>query len=105
MDLRALLDPMPPDLFLSGGTLSATAVVERVHVFDASHNPVANASISAATGADWTTALPEPAGAASGLTAAPALWLVAKRRRIRAKQALRDRPERKDDDLRRSGRG
>jgi hypothetical protein len=91
MDLSALLDPDPPDLFLSGGTLGATATVMRVHVFDASHNPVANASISSASGADWTTTLPEPSGAASGLAAAPALWLLAAQRRIRANHALRDR--------------
>lgn len=91
MDLRALLDPMPPDLFLSGGTLSATATAVRIHVFDASHNPVVNASISSATGADWTTTVPEPSGAVAGFGAALGLWLLAENRRIRAQHAIRDR--------------
>ena len=88
MALRALLDPMPPELFLSGGTLGATATVERVHVFDANHDPVAGVSISSATGADWTTTVPEASAVASNLAVAAALGLLAVQRRIRA---VRDR--------------
>ena len=87
MALRALLDPNPPEIFTSGGTLGATATFERVHVFDQNHDPVANYSISSATGADWNTTVPEPAVAASDLAAAPALWFLAKQRRIRAGRA------------------
>lgn len=89
MDLGALLDPMPPELFVSGGTLSATATVLQVHVFDANHDPIANASISSTTGTDWTTTLPEASGAATGLVATSALGLLAGRRRIRARRAIR----------------
>lgn len=84
MALRALLDPMPPELFLSGGTLGATATVEQLHVFDANHDPVANPSISAATGADWTTTVPEASAIASDLAAVPALGFLVAQRRNRA---------------------
>ena len=91
MALGALLDPSPPEMFVSGGTLGATATVESVHVFDQNHVPVANYSISSATGADWKTTVPEPASAASDLAAVPALWLLAKQRRIRADRRSRAR--------------
>ena len=94
MALRALLDPMPPELFLSGGTLGATATVEQVHVFDANHDPVAGVSISSATGADWTTTVPEVSGVASALSVAAALGLLAVRRRIRADRDRLARHER-----------
>jgi hypothetical protein len=93
MALRALLDPTPPELFLSGGTLGATATVERVHVFDANHDPVASVSISSATGADWTTTVPEASAVASGLAVAAALGLLAVQRRIRAVRDRLDRHE------------
>ena len=91
MALRALLDPMPPETFLSGGTLAATATVEQVYVFDANHDPVAGASISAATGADWTTTVPEPSGLGSDLAAAPALAFLAAKRRVRTSRDCRAR--------------
>lgn len=93
MALGALLDPMPPELFLSGGTLGATAIAEHVHVFDQNHDPVANVSISSATGADWTATAPEASATAADLAVAPALWLLAEQRRTRANR----------DRLRRSG--
>jgi len=83
MSLRELYDsPSPPELFVSGGSLSATAFLEQLHVFDASHQPVANATIVSATGTDWTTTVPEASGVASDLAAV--LGLVATRRRSSA---------------------
>ena len=83
MSLRALFDdPSPPDLFISGSTLTATAIIEQLHVFDASHQPVAGASIVASTGTDWTTTLPEPSGVASSCAAALGLVAVRRRRRV-----------------------
>ena len=79
---------MPPELRPRGSPPPATATVERVHVFDANHDPVAGVSISSATGADWTTTVPEASAAASDLAVAAALGLLAVQRRIRA---VRDR--------------
>lgn len=79
MSLAELLDPMRPDLFLSGGTLGVTATIVRLRVFDASRVPVENPTIVSETGTDWTTAVPEASGAPTGLAVLAALGLVARR--------------------------
>ena len=85
MNLRELYDdPSPPDVFISGGTLAATATIEQLHVFDASHQPVANPTIVASTGTNWTT-VPEASGVASELAAAAGLAGV---RRLRVARPL-----------------
>jgi hypothetical protein len=92
MSLRELFDsPSPPELFVSGSTLSATATIEQLHVFDASHQPVANVSITSATGTDWTTTVPEVSGVESAL--AVAFGLVVVRRRIGVERRRLVRPE------------
>jgi hypothetical protein len=78
MGLNALLDPNPPESFVSGSSLGITATIVQLHVFDASHTPLAGASIVSATGTDWTT-IPEASGSASGAAAAIALGLLARR--------------------------
>jgi len=78
MALRDLLDPDPPQSFVSGSSLGITATIVQLHVFDASHAPLAGASIASATGTDWTT-VPEASDVASEAAAAIALALVARR--------------------------
>jgi len=79
MSLRELfVSESPPDVFLSGSTLGVTATLDQLHVFDASHQPVAGVTIDAATGTDWTT-VPEASDVASACAAV--LGLVAVRRR------------------------
>ena len=56
-----------------GRAVRYAAYLEQIHVFDASHQPVANATIVSATGTDWTTTVPEPSSLASHLAAALAL--------------------------------
>ena len=78
MGLHALLDPNPPESFVSGSSLGITATIVQLHVFDASHAPLAGASIASATGTDWTT-VPEASEVASEAAAVIALGLVARR--------------------------
>jgi len=66
-------DPSPPNMFDSGSSLAARATIDQLHVFDADHQPIADATIVSATGTDWTTTVPEPADVASALAAALAL--------------------------------
>lgn len=87
MNLRELFDsPSPPDVFVSGSTLGATATLEKLHVFDANGQPLANATLVATSGTDWTTTVPEPSDGASAVTAALALAAIRRpsRRPIRS---------------------
>ncbi len=81
MNLHPLIDdPSPPPLFNSASSLGATVTLTQLHVLDASHQPVANATIVSETGTDWTTTVPEPDVESS---CAAALGLFAVQRRLR----------------------
>jgi hypothetical protein len=82
MTLHALLDyETPPPLFNSASSLGMSLTVA-LHVFDANHQPLANATIVSDTGTNWTT-VPEPAEVASSLAAALGLAVASKCRRLR----------------------